>query len=148
MVVTAGGAVVLGGLVAAVTEPLALDHGSWIAAYLVLVVGVAQGAMGRARTSDAVRSQIGAGLAQFGCWNVGGALVIVGTVVERPWVVDLGSVLVCVALALALLATRGLTGPARAAWPRRAWPVAYRALLVVLLVSVPIGMVLSHLRHP
>ena len=43
------GSVVLGGLVAAVTEPLDLTHGSWVAAYLVLVGGVGQGAMGRAR---------------------------------------------------------------------------------------------------
>ena len=34
--------VVLGGLLAAVTGPLALPMGSWAAAYLVLVVGVGQ----------------------------------------------------------------------------------------------------------
>ncbi|MCE5292393.1 MAG: hypothetical protein LLG14_24605, partial [Nocardiaceae bacterium] len=39
--------VILGGLVAAVTRPLALTHGSWLAAYLVLVGGVAQYTMGR-----------------------------------------------------------------------------------------------------
>ena len=41
--------VALGGLVAAVAQPLDLAHGSWLAAYLVLVGGVAQGAMGQAR---------------------------------------------------------------------------------------------------
>ena len=41
--------VVAGGLVAAVTGPLRLEHGSWAAAYLVLVGGVAQGALGIAQ---------------------------------------------------------------------------------------------------
>ncbi len=39
--------VVLGGFVAAVTGPLTLADGSWLAAYLVLVGGLAQCALGQ-----------------------------------------------------------------------------------------------------
>ncbi len=46
MVVLGALFIVLGGLVAAVTGPLDLVQGSWLAAYLVLVCGVAQFAIG------------------------------------------------------------------------------------------------------
>ena len=47
--------IVLGGLVAAVTGPLELEQGSWAAAYLVLVVGVAQVVVGLAPAFFAAR---------------------------------------------------------------------------------------------
>lgn len=148
--------VILGGLVAAVTGPLELVHGSWAAAYLVLVAGVAQTAMGRARTwwPETARSRP-LGWLQLGCWNAGSALVIGGTLSSAPILVDLGSVLLVVALGLALLATRtdSLAPPADS--PERASSTTmsvlvtwgYRAILLVLAVSIPVGILLSHLRH-
>ena len=50
LLVAGAASIVLGGLVAAVTGPLELEHGSWAAAYLVLVSGVAQWVMGEARS--------------------------------------------------------------------------------------------------
>jgi hypothetical protein len=138
---------VLGGLVAAVTGPLALSHGSWLAAYLVLVSGVAQWAMGRARS----RVQDGArahrwGWAQIGCWNVGNAAVIGATLGGAPLVVDLGSALLIAALAIAFHATRANHLPAAERVPPLvSW--AYRILLLALAVSIPAGIALSHLRH-
>lgn len=145
--------VVLGGLVAAVTGPLGLTDGSWLAAYLVLVGGVAQVAMGAARTwcrQDAQRSSWA--WTQIGTWNLGNVAVIGGTVVGEPVAVDLGSMLLFVALAIALHAARPsalFAGDARAAVALAPRPVlwGYRALLVVLLVSIPVGMVLAHVRH-
>lgn len=141
-----GCCVVLGGLVAAVTAPLHLAHGSWLAAYLVLVAGVAQYAMGRAR---AWRPDMTLpprwSWAQVGCWNVGNAAVVVGTLVGEPPAVDLGSALLVAALAIALYAAGPVTrrapgrAPALVAW-------AYRALLLVLALSIPVGMALSYLR--
>ena len=155
MVATGAGAVVLGGLVAAVTGPLDLAHGSWAAAFLVLVCGVAQVAMGESRKRQPpVRrrpprsgsaSGWTSGWTQWGCWNSGGVAIIVGTLVGRPWLVDLGSVLLFVALALALDATR--TGGRRAGGDSRLWFVTYRVVLLVLAVSIPIGIALSHIRH-
>lgn len=141
--------VVLGGLVAAVTEPLGLAHGSWLAAYLVLVGGVAQAAMGQARfrRSEAMPRR---GWAQFGCWNLGNLLVIVATLAGAPLVVDLGSALLVIALVIAWRAAR--PGVGSAARPATGWgsPLvdhAYRTLLLVLAVSIPVGMALSQLRH-
>lgn len=133
-----------GGLVAAVTHPLGWEaHGSWVSAYLVLVVGVAQLGLGvgQAWLADRLpgRPQITGELAT---WNLGSALVILGTLVARTWVVDIGGVLLAVALVLFLLAVRGRPGEPRWAW----W--GYRVLALIVLVSIPVGLVLSALRHP
>ncbi|WEV78592.1 hypothetical protein O9K63_02000 [Janibacter cremeus] len=133
-------AVVLGGLVAAFTGPLDWAKGSWAAAYLVLVVGAAQYVMGRMRPAG--RRPDRTGWAQLAGWDLGSLLVIGGTLVATPVLVDLGSALLVAALALALLAD--LRAPERAgAWGT--W--AYRAMLLVLLASIPVGIVLSHLRN-
>jgi hypothetical protein len=138
------GSIVLGGLVAAVTGPLDLAHGSWLAAYLVLVGGVAQCAMGRAQLRRPEATPPRHGWAQFGCWNLGNVLVIGATLAGEPLVVDLGSVLLVIALAIALRAVR--PDPAAGGVPALI-DRAYRALLLVLMVSIPVGMTLSHLRH-
>jgi TRAP-type C4-dicarboxylate transport system permease small subunit len=139
--------VVLGGLVAAITGPFELAHGSWLAAYLVLVGGVTQYAMGRARVwwPDAMQPRSW-GWTQVGSWNAGNALVIGGTLGGEPVVVDLGSVLLIAAVGIALHAAR----PAARAGASPTSPLvglAYRTLMLVLAVSIPVGMVLSHLRH-
>ena len=133
------GCVVAGGLVAAVTSPLTLAHGSWVAAYLVLVGGVGQCAMGTVRLLTSAPPETAAlGWAQVAAWNAGNALVIAGTLVTLPFLVDVGGVGCVVALAIALLHARRLPGT------MTLW--AYRAVLVVLLVSVPVGLALAHLR--
>ncbi|GIF01528.1 hypothetical protein [Paractinoplanes rishiriensis] len=142
--------VVIGGLVAAVTGPLELAHGSWLAAYLVLVGGVAQWAMGQARSRRPDVLQPRRSWAQIGCWNVGNLLVIAATLTGAPWAVDLGSILLVIALVLAWHAARPGTGTSArlaTAWASLLVDRAYRMLLLVLAVSVPVGMVLSHSRH-
>lgn len=132
--------VVVGGLIAAVTGPFDLSQGSWLAAYLVLVGGVAQCAMGQARMWQPEVTQARRwGWIQIGSWNLGNIAVVVGTLTGVPSVVDLGSMVLVVALVIALHATRIASGTAY-------W--IYRALLLVLAVSIPVGIVLSHLRHP
>ena len=142
------GCIVAGGLVAAVTGPLGLDRGSWVAAYLVLVGGVAQlafgwvpGALGRWAGRRSAWVLVAA-------WNVGNALVITGTLTDSPVGVDAGSVLLVLALVLAI---RDVGGPDRAqggpgARVRRLIGRAYLGLLIVLAVSIPVGIVLAHLR--
>ncbi|MCU7730318.1 hypothetical protein ODJ79_41930 [Actinoplanes sp. KI2] len=142
--------IVLGGLVAAVTGPLDLAHGSWLAAYLVLVGGVAQWAMGNARQRRPEVRQPRRGWAQIGCWNVGNLLVIAATLAGEPWLVDLGSILLFVALAIAWHAARPAAGMAAHSAPARApmlFDRAYRMVLLVLAASIPVGMMLSQLRH-
>ncbi|MCK9250855.1 MAG: hypothetical protein M0P31_17990 [Solirubrobacteraceae bacterium] len=110
--------VVLGGLVAAVTDPLDLESGSWAAAYLVLVGGVAQVAMGAARIvlhpravgpvpggQDGVAAgPVRDGWVQVAAWNGGNVGVIVGTLVDVPAIVAVASVPLVVALVIALRA--------------------------------------------
>lgn len=140
------GCVVLGGLVAAVTEPLGLAHGSWVAAYLVLVGGVAQGAMGWARMGHRGPLRSVWGWVQFGAWNAGNGAVLVGTVLGAPPLVDLGSLMLIVALVIALLAAR--RSGDRDDGPMPEWlGWIYRLLLLVLALSIPVGIVLSHLRN-
>jgi hypothetical protein len=76
--------------------------------------------------------------AQVGAWNVGNALVIGGSLAGIPWLVDVGSVLLLVALVIAFRATRPASRPRWVEW-------AYRVFLVLLAVSAVIGSVIAHL---
>lgn len=148
MIVTGVACVVIGGLVAAATDPLDFSDGSWLAAYLVLVGGVAQSAMGlvRDRLEPASERSPAWGWAQFGGWNLGNAAVIAGTLASATLLVDAGSVLLVLALLIALRATwnaaRRRAGPLP---PIAIW--IYRVLLLILIVSIPVGILLSHLRN-
>lgn len=141
VLVGAGSAlVILGGLVAAVTGPLELTHGSWLAAYLVLVCGVAQVAMGLAQEYLGGR-RVAQSVAwtQVACWNLGNAGVVAGALAATPGLVIAGGLALLPPLAIALLATRG-TSPRLLGW-------AFRGVVVVLAVCIPIGMALSAVRH-
>lgn len=133
--------VVLGGLLSAVTGPLELAEGSWAAAYLVLVAGVAQVAMGMALRRWG--GSAGAAWWQFVLWNLGNAAVVLGTLLASPAVVFAGSAALVAALVLAFLST--LRAAVR---QERMLLIGYRLLLVLLAVSIPVGMVLSVIRHP
>lgn len=133
--------VVLGGLIAAATGPLHLESGSWAAAYAVLVAGVAQCAFGAAQDALASRGPSRHTVtAELAAWNVGSVAVLGGTVVRMPYVVDVGGLLLVAALALMIRTVRGRgAGPAWALW-------TYRALLVVILLSIPVGLTMAHVR--
>lgn len=140
--VVGSGGVVLGGLVAAVTGPLKLSSGSWLAAFLVLVVGVAQIAFGAGRgllpTALPLPRRV---WTEVVAWNLGNLLVIVGTLAQSVWLVAFGSLVVLAALVLFAEAVTVRD----AAYRRLA--AAYRVLVVFLAVSVAVGMVLSLVRH-
>lgn len=142
MVVAGSGCVVAGGLTAAATGPLTLDHGSWLAAYLVLVCGVSSCAIGTVQARPA-EPPMPTGLAwvQLGSWWLGNAAVITGAVTDTPWVVDAAVAPLMLALAVALTDTVRSGRPASSGRLAR-W--AYRGLLVALVVSAPIGAVLAH----
>lgn len=143
-VVIGGLAIVAGGLVAAVTSAAPSEHGAWAAAYLVLVVGVAQVGLGvgqalLAPTPPARRLV----LVECVMWNGGSAAVLAGAVLDSVPLVDAGGVVL--ALALAAL-WWGVRGPGhRAGWATGwAW-WAYRGVIVVVLVSILVGLVLARL---
>lgn len=130
--------IVAGGLVAAVDSASPFAHGSWLAAYLVLVGGVAQLALGLGPLLlPAPTFSRRLGRAQLALWNGGTAIVAIGVFTGASAIVVVGSVLVLGALGCF---ARG-AGPARE--PGRGRVIAYRLAILVLAVSVVIGIALA-----
>ena len=78
---------------------------------------------------------------QLATWNGAVALTIAGAVTGTPLVTTVAGVVLAVALVLHLVATSS-TDPAR-----RLWATAYRSLLTIVVVSIPIGLALAWIRH-
>lgn len=131
-------AVLAGGLVAAAGGEAPSHHLSWAAAYLVLVCGLAQAFLGAgqfALTPGPPSTRVLAW--QFAAFNVGNAGVLAGTLSGFLPVLDAGSVVLLVSLGTFYWSTRKATAR------RRLAAVAYRTLVVLLAVSVPVGAVLA-----
>ncbi len=130
--------VAIGGLRSAVDSLSPSEHGAWSVAYLVLVMGLAQIALalGQALLSSTPTTHRVL-LVEVVAWNLGGALVLIGTLVGPGVLVDVGGLLLVVTLALVVRSVRRpVPGPS---WHR----VLFLTLVVVLLLSIPIGLVLS-----
>lgn len=137
-VAVAGAMIVAGGLVAAINSAAPFAHGSWLAAYLVLVGGMAQLLLGvgclalpAPRLSARLRG------AQLGLWNAGNAAVAAGVLTGALGLVITGSVVLLAALAGFAL------GAGRAATNGRGRLVLYRIAILVLASSVVIGSLLA-----
>lgn len=142
LLITGTVSVVAGGLVAAVTGPTEWSDGSWVAAFLVLVAGVAQLGIGAGQAYLAVTARTLAFVAaQAVMWNVGCATVIAGTLLSSPATVAVGSAPLVAVLLLSMVAIRDQFGAQRSVAL-----VGYRLLLLVVLVSVPIGLALAFTR--
>lgn len=134
-------AIIAGGVVAAVTRPLGFEEGSWLAAYLVLVGGVALIGLGTGQalfspeppTSTSTSGQLIA-------WVASSTAVVVGTLTSTPAVTAIGGAVLLVVLVTFVVSVRGSTSTGVAIW-------LYRAILLVLVVSIPIGLVLAWQRH-
>ena len=131
--------IILGGLVAAVTSPLQIEKGSWLAAYLVLIAGVAQCLLSKQPEFLALRTAASGGLwIRYTTWNLGNLLVVIGALTSQPIITDIGGAILIIRLVQALLDTRGSTQKLRAN--------ILRVIYLILIVSVPNGLVLTHLR--
>lgn len=138
----AGGvAVIVGGLAAAVTGPIDWVHGSWVAAFFVLVGGVAQIgiAIGQAQLAHAAPT-VTFVAGECGLWNTSCLMIVAGTLLSAPVIVTIGSGLMVTVLLMSMIAIRGSHGS-------RLLVTSYRSLLVVLLASIPIGTALAWARH-
>lgn len=137
--------IVVGGLVAAATAPAPSEHGSWAAAYLVLVAGVAQLVLGVGQAALAAQlPSRRVAEVQALAWNLGNAAVIAGTLLGVTTVVDAGGALLVGALVLFVRTSRTTerTGGEALKWARH----AFRSLVVLLCMSIPIGLALAQLR--
>lgn len=142
MLAAGGASIVAGGLVAAVTGPTGWDRGSWVAAFLVLVAGVAQ--MGvAAGQAQLAHNATAVAFTAVECvlWNAGCMTIIAGTLLSSPLTVSIGSTLLVAALGMSTFTVRGSGGQP----PLLLW--LYRVLLIVLLTSIPIGIALAWTRH-
>lgn len=134
--------VVAGGIVAAVTGPTDFERGSWVAAYLVLVVGVAQIALGAGLVwlPGSVPPSSRRLLLALG-WNLAAIAVITGTLVSAPVLTSIGGVITAAALVGFALAV-GTSRPELSGWT---W--LYRALVLFVLLSTPVGLLLAWMRR-
>lgn len=131
-------AVAAGGIVAAaIAAPTPTRHGVWAVAYLVLVMGIAQFALGAgqallAQTTPDSRQT----LATAALFNAANLAVIAGVITDRTIILTTGSLLLFVALGLSLYGVRRSD--------RRGWPLhLYRLVITVLAVSIPIGLLIN-----
>lgn len=128
-----------GGLAAATahapTQPLV-----WMVAYLVLVAGVAQAALGSAQAWFSVTPpSLSFRNSEFALFNAGNIGVIVGTLGSAWIAVLVGTLLFTAALAMFLHSS----SKSRAGWP--SW--LYRVLLAILFAGSVVGLLLSAARH-
>lgn len=131
-------AVVVGGaLAAAIAAPSPTRHGVWAVAYLVLVLGVGQLAIGACQALlPAVPPSPRIAALTAAAFNVSGAAIVLGVVTDHLAVFYAGSALLFVVLAWWLYDVRRST--------RRGWaPIAYRMFLAALIMSIPIGMLIT-----
>lgn len=131
--------IVGGGLVAAVASPLQLEKGSWLAAYLVLITGVAQLVLAQQQhLLHPNQNQRRSEWFTLWFWIIGNTAVIVGSLQSAPLVVDAGGVLLIIAVLLAWIRTRGTQN--------KILGIALRIIYFIVIVSVPVGLLLAHLR--
>lgn len=127
--------IVAGGVVAAVNSAAPFAHGSWLAAYLVLVGGTAQIALagGHAALVAPGHACRRSG-SRLLLWNFGSLAVPAGVLADTAGWVTAGSVALLCALALFARAVAGAP---------RARAIAYLALVLSLGASVIVGSALA-----
>lgn len=140
--VVGAASIVVGGIVAAVTRPTGFSLGSWLAAYLVLVAGVAQIALGVGQAWLAGEAPRRADVTiELVAWNSAVVATIVGTLVAAPLVTTIGGFALVVALMCFLVGVRTAGGSSNPSL------MLYRYVLTIVLVSTPVGLVLAWMRH-
>lgn len=133
-----GALIVAGGLVAAINSAAPFAHGSWLAAYLVLVGGVSQLLLGLGRLLlPTPGPSVGLRRAEMTLWNTGNLAVAGGVLIGAAAMVTLGSVALLVAMACFAVGA----GPGRHGGRGRV--IAYHAVIVALAASVIVGSVLA-----
>lgn len=133
-------AVVGGSLLSAALAPTPSYHGNWAVAYIVLVAGVGQIVLGVGQTATtAGRVRRAVVVMQVLLLNLGSVATVIATVGDIRVLLYVAAALQLIALISFLWATRhgarGLT------------LVALRTVTVLLVISIPIGIVLQSLVH-
>ena len=135
-------AIVVGGAIAAaIAAPAPTRHGVWAVAYLVLVLGAGQLAIGAGQALlPAISPSPREATLGAAAFNLSGAAIVVGVVTDHVAVFYAGSALLFAVLAWWLYRVRRST--------RRGWALlTYRLFLAALVVSIPIGMAITTAGH-
>lgn len=138
--------IVAGGLLAAATAYVTTQKTAWATAYLVLVGGMAQVALGAAVAWLApTASRRSAWWVLLG-WNLGNAGVLTGQLAGILALTDIGTVILVASLVTVLIAVGGWGGrkTADAPPPHPGVLWAFRGLVILLAVTMPIGVILAH----
>lgn len=139
---TLGGvSVITGGVVSAAAAPAPSYTASWAVAYIVLVAGVAQLVLGFGQAQLAPRQPSRRVVASEAvAFNLAHVAVLLGTIAGAVWVVDIGAGFIVFALALFIWSVRGAGGGNR-------WLLyGYRVMILIVLITAPIGVVIAHLK--
>lgn len=120
-----------------------LELGSWAAAYLVLVGGVAQQVLGAGTAWLASRPPTRRKAStELAVWNLGVAAVLGGTISGVPAVSTLGGL--ALVLTCGWLGTTSHSASIRSSrWPLLLWWGTW----LVVVSSIPVGVVLAWTRH-
>jgi len=139
--IIAGVSIIAAGFISAITAFSPSYTASWAVAYLVLVVGVAQLALGfgQAWLAGEVPSKTLI-IAEVVLFNLANLATLLGTLLAWMALVYIGAVLMIIALAFFLWGTR-------IAKPGKIWIVyGFRAIVFILIVSAGIGLVIASLK--
>lgn len=135
--------VIAGGLVAAVSRPTGFELGPWVAAYLVLVAGVGQIALGAGQAWLAASPPApGRLVVEFVAWNAATVATIGGTLASVPSIAIAGSVAAAIGSAAFALGTDG-----GRADRRRGTKAAYVGFAAMIAISSVIGAILAIARR-
>ncbi|MCC9069529.1 hypothetical protein [Arthrobacter cryoconiti] len=133
--------IIAGGVISAASAGGPNYFSAWTVAYLVLVAGFAQLVLGIGQANLASRIPSTLVIAwQIITFNASSAAVLLGTLLAAPFLTYVGAALLVVALALFVWGVRGHTRHSVVLL----W--AFRTMVVILLVSAPIGLIISHSR--
>lgn len=139
-IVSGSGAIIAAGLTSAVTAFAPSYLASWAVAFLVLVAGVAQLALGIGQALLAPRLPARSVLVgEVLLFNLGCAGVLLGQLLALPVLTVLGSLLLVISLAL-LFRTAWGNAPAGSS---RLLLFAFRAVLLIILISIPVGLLIA-----
>lgn len=134
---------IAGGMLAAATAFTTTEKTAWATAYIVLIGGVVQVALGAALATLAPEADAKWKWGIFGLFNVGNIGVLVGQLTATVLLTDVATVVLALSLVGAFVATtRGAAGASQA---HRKLLLAFRILLVFLAVSMITGIVLAQI---
>ncbi len=139
--VVGGISIIVGGSVSAAAAPSPSYTSSWAVAYIVLVAGVAQLVLGIGQAQLASKKlSTWLIVSEVLALNLANIAVLAGTLAVMPVVSYIGASLLVIALVLFVWAVRGANTQAK-------WLLyAFRAVVVILAVTAPIGLVIAHSR--